>query len=741
MTSGPASAPLSGREGECRPPLRRRLLCSLTLACVCLLFFSLFIASGSKPALVWGHSVLRFLLFCGLMCGCVLWYRALLGKAGVERLTPILAAIALLAAFLAAGAGRDGMIEWVREEWASPHTSFSVPEFSSLTQAPIDFGPVPYQDGDIVTISVRFWGRPSSPPHPNVFQTAPGSQGIRLELLGGAVGLISTDAGGIPRARGFCLDCEPGTWHKVEITAVNGSFLRINFDDEPTVFVNGYGARFQTSSVRLGVGNSPDQVFAGQVTNFRFAVATPASAAFGQGVYYGLRFLLLALLGGGVAWLTVVQVKASEAGQVKGPARTGEGETGAAARPGTRSFLGLPVLLGYWQLTAGLMAAAAITIFWRGEVLHQGFPYNSWLFPPGERFNDLFLFWSRFHYFGQEAFFASAGFPRADFLFNYPAPAAILHLVLYRSGSPLLIFMAATLGAAAVFTGVFARSLWRHGSGAAAAVLFGLTALFTSYPLMFVLDRANIEGICWIAVSLALLAMVRRWWWWAAALIAVGTALKIFPVILFGLLFSRKTWRPLLFGLALTGVLTLAAMWMMGPSISVVYRGLQQGVEFTHSHYMFQDHPVEMAFQHSLYSVVRQLMIWLSAGPVTAGEYRTAYSIYVMVTALGVILLFFGRIMKLPMLNKIIALTTCCLLLPGWSGDYTLLHLYVPWALTVLWILDHPGENVRAMWWYLVSFAGECRCLPAAGKSGEEKGGHLKNSSEHDGKLRASAVC
>jgi len=704
-TPGPASAPLSGVEGEYRFPLRRRLLCSLALVGVCLLFFLLFLASGLDGDMVGGYSLLRFLLFCGLAGGCVLWYRALLGKDGVEEITPILAAVALLAAFLAAGACRDGMIEWVSEECASTHTSFSVPEFSSLTQAPIDFGPVPYQDGDIVTIGLSFRGRPSAQPHPNVFQTAPGSQGIRLEALGGGAGLIWTDTGGVRRAWGFCLTCEPGIWHKIEITGVNGGFLRVDFDDEPTVFMNGYGARFLTSSVKLGVGNSPDQVFAGKVTNFRFAVATPASAAFGQGVYYGLRFLLLALMGGCVLWLTAVQVKASEAGKAKGPARTGEGETGAAARTGAGSFLGLPVLLGYWQLTAGLMAAAAITIFWRGEVLHQGFPYNSWLFAPGDRFNDIFLFQSRFDHFGQAAFYQTTGFPRAEHLFNYPPLTAIVLLVLYRSRIPLLILLAGTLSAAAIFTGALARSLWRHGAGATAALLFGLAALFTSFPLMFVLDRANIEVVCWIVVSLALLAIMRQRWWWAAALIAVGAALKIFPVILFGLLFWRKTWRPLLFGLALTAVLYAATLWIMGPTFAMAYQGFQDGMRFTHTRSLFQDHPLEVGFQHTLYSVVRQLMIWLSSSPVTPEGYQSAYSIYMVVAALGAILLFFGRILYLPMLNKIIALTACCLLLPGWSADYTMLHLYVPWALTVLWVLDHPGENVRAMWWYLVSFA------------------------------------
>jgi hypothetical protein len=48
------------------------------------------------------------------------------------------------------------------------------------------------------------------------------------------------------------------------------------------------------------------------------------------------------------------------------------------------------------------------------------------------------------------------------------------------------------------------------------------------------------------------------------------------------------------------------------------------------------------------------------------------------------VILYFLRIRTLPRANQILALTVASILLPPVSGDYTLVHRYIPWGVLVL---------------------------------------------------------
>ena len=68
--------------------------------------------------------------------------------------------------------------------------------------------------------------------------------------------------------------------------------------------------------------------------------------------------------------------------------------------------------------------------------------------------------------------------------------------------------------------------------------------------------------------------------------------------------------------------------------------------------------------------------------------------------AVGALLIYFGRIIRLPRINQIVILLTLSILLPPVSGDYTLVHLYPGWLLL----------RFSRSRWNRVSFAPAC-CL------------------------------
>ncbi|HZD77652.1 MAG TPA: hypothetical protein VE218_11640, partial [Acidobacteriaceae bacterium] len=69
---------------------------------------------------------------------------------------------------------------------------------------------------------------------------------------------------------------------------------------------------------------------------------------------------------------------------------------------------------------------------------------------------------------------------------------------------------------------------------------------------------------------------------------------------------------------------------------------------------------------------------------------------YMAAAAIGCLLLYFARIIRLPRVNQIIILLTLSVLLPPVSGDYTLVHLYAGWLILAIFALDAQPGVIRS---------------------------------------------
>jgi hypothetical protein len=123
----------------------------------------------------------------------------------------------------------------------------------------------------------------------------------------------------------------------------------------------------------------------------------------------------------------------------------------------------------------------------------------------------------------------------------------------------------------------------------------------------------------------------------------------------------------------------------MGPTYQTASAGIANGLDFFRGQYMLQVHPSEIGFDHSLFAVVKKLTFSLHAVSVAHGLYYLPWLYgYMAVCAVVGVILYFLRIRTLPRANQILALTVASILLPPVSGDYTLVHLYIPWGVLVL---------------------------------------------------------
>lgn len=292
---------------------------------------------------------------------------------------------------------------------------------------------------------------------------------------------------------------------------------------------------------------------------------------------------------------------------------------------------------------------------------------HSVLFPPGPTFADITVYKGRFTLYHTAKFFTS----RAYSGFAYPAGAAVIYEQLYKTSDAVTTFYCLAAAAALAFLGIGAWILARAGALRLAPAL----AIATSFPIVFLIQRANIEIVLWILIALGLLSAWRGWSVAAAILFGIAAAVKLYPVLLLGLFLRRKRDLPAF----LVGVLTaiLAMCWSIahaGPTFSIAAEGFFHGVDRFQTHYVDAVSRVEIAFDHCFFSAFKY---HASLHHMSPAPWRTTYYAVAGLCAL----LLFLRVRTLPFLNAVLFLVTAMVTLPPVSFAYTLVHLELPLLL------------------------------------------------------------
>jgi len=241
------------------------------------------------------------------------------------------------------------------------------------------------------------------------------------------------------------------------------------------------------------------------------------------------------------------------------------------------------------------------------------------------------------------------------------------------------------------------RRLSARGVAFDPAAAFTLIVAATCWPLWVLFDTANVEGLVAMLLGAGLIAFIQRRWWLAAALIGIAGAMKIFPLLLLGLLLSKRRYREFFGGIAIALAVTIASLAILGPSIAEAQRQINLGLRVVTTDDALAAISPGPDTNHSLYTVVRSLVLLAhhrhphapDANPdATAAMLRPAYIAYLIVGALAGVAAYMVRIRRLPMLNQLLALTVCAVTLPPLSRDYTLVNLLVPFGLLCAYAAD-----------------------------------------------------
>ena len=341
----------------------------------------------------------------------------------------------------------------------------------------------------------------------------------------------------------------------------------------------------------------------------------------------------------------------------------------------------------FLSLLGGLSLLCALVEVVCKWVLHFDYPYTWPLMPISDRFRDFFLYRDRFDYFHSAKFFSFDG-PG----YFYPAPLATLHWLLYQLPSSTRFYLTLLVVAWLAAALLLARLLLRRGVARRnVALVVGITAV-CSYPFFFEFEQANLEWILCVLVGGGIVAFLRGRGYTAAACFGVAASMKYYPLILVGLLISRKQYKQAAFAVVVCGVSTLIGLWLLCPDLAVSWRGSQLGLVGFQKAYVL--HYEQVGFDHSLVGFMKAVSLVMLPDEMSLQSMSVLLGRYMVLAAYGGLVLYVLVIRKLPVINQIICLTVATIALPPVSYDYTLLHLYLPWALLLLAAVesrDVPG--------------------------------------------------
>jgi hypothetical protein len=232
------------------------------------------------------------------------------------------------------------------------------------------------------------------------------------------------------------------------------------------------------------------------------------------------------------------------------------------------------------------------------------------------------------------------------------------------------------------------------------AYAFVAAAVATSWPIYFQLDSANIEAVVAAVLALGVLAVWSERWWAGAVLIGIAGAMKIFPLLLMGLLLSRRKYKEFATGLAVAVAVTIGGLAIAGPTVLEAQRGVDAGLLYLRAGNLVPGTP--MVATHSLWALLKWTWVAIDRHlhPVDAARERhvlaAMLTIYLAAAAILGTVLYLGWMRRLPLLNQLLGLTVCAVLLPPVSMDYTLLHLLVPFGLLCLKVAERDREEAIA---------------------------------------------
>ena len=310
--------------------------------------------------------------------------------------------------------------------------------------------------------------------------------------------------------------------------------------------------------------------------------------------------------------------------------------------------------------------AAVVFHYVMAYYLGRGYPYSTFLFLPSDHFND----WNNTYRYV------------SHFLQGQPAPFVYFPLAfLFVAGATLLPMSVGLALLALAYVSGLVTLLWRHAfdvlPGRQLKLQYAVILVALSYPVLFTLDRGNLEMVIFLLVGGMFYFVYRRESAWGAGLcLAAAIAMKVYPATLIVLLIAERRLKAAIVAavgaVALTVGATGALALLTGRSMMSVWqqayaeKGTYQGIQV--------DAGAGMQHSHTLWGLLRAPSLLLHG--VEEPWQHTAYVLAVI--AVFGLLAVHATFRESESWRKAALMVTAAITLPFVSADYTTPLIYFP---------------------------------------------------------------
>jgi hypothetical protein len=316
-----------------------------------------------------------------------------------------------------------------------------------------------------------------------------------------------------------------------------------------------------------------------------------------------------------------------------------------------------------------VLVGTLVSIVWHyvsGFYVGQGYPRSTFLFRPDDYFND----WRTDYIYAQDYLRGTPqGFAYFPFAVLTVAAATIAPMVV-----GFFLIIAQFLAVFVLMLRAWVVDLEQH---VLTKVQYGLILVVLSYPVLFALDRMNLEIVLFTFIAgFFYFLYVRDSPWLAALCLGAAIAFKLYPATLLLLLLAERRFRPLaltvVFSLGLTAIGAVLLSALGHYSLADVWGENARALGFYQQVAVIDGAGVQHG--HSIWGLVG---LWdMVHGLPVAGWQTNLYAVAAAMIFLGLAVYVVFR--ETERWKRVLFALVPALLLPYVSADYTLIHLYFP---------------------------------------------------------------
>lgn len=299
----------------------------------------------------------------------------------------------------------------------------------------------------------------------------------------------------------------------------------------------------------------------------------------------------------------------------------------------------------------------------------EGYPFNTFLYRPRDRFAD-FIHWYNLSHNGNP-YFDSYNYP-----FRFFSPS--LFLVGYMTGiiglkAALYIFLMLFI---LFFLYVAYRNIKCDNGLVDLQRVFVFSLL--SYPFLFAIDRANLEILIFIILYLSVWLFYKKKFILSAIILSIAISFKAIPAILLVLFLSKKRYKEIFISIFVTIGLTISSLLILkGSPVDNISRLL---TSFNHYTQLYAIDNQGLFFGHSLFGLLKIFLASSFPQPslyLLKTKLMLSYYFWFSIFISAFIVIYVVLIEK-QFWKKITILIFIMDLLPYVSADYRLLHIFIP---------------------------------------------------------------